>query len=116
MSPEELCHLQDIEPVVVIRLDLYQRHPAAHSILLVQALHRTDYRHLLELLDHLLDEVLITVHDDCDAREIRCFRDAHRQAVDVELASGKHAHNPHEDTSLILDEYRQDVFHGPISS
>ena len=106
MSPEKLCHLQDIEAVVVIRLDLDECHPAAYSVLGIQPLYSVDHWHLLELLDHLLDEIFITVHDNRDARKIRCFRNANRQTVDIELASGKHAYNADKNTSLVFDKNR----------
>ena len=71
MSPEKLRHLQDVEPVRIIRAHLDHRQPAAYSDFWIQAFHAAHDRHLLELLDHLLDKIFIPVHHNRDARELR---------------------------------------------
>ena len=67
MRAEQFPHLQHIEAIVVVRPHLDERHAPARCALFIETLHCPHDGHLLQLFDHLLDEISIPLHHNRDA-------------------------------------------------
>ena len=63
--------------------------------------------HVVKLLNlplDLLNNDRVTGDDDRDTAYIRSFGLTYRKGVDIVAASGEKTHDPHEDTSLVVDK------------
>jgi len=69
---------------------------------------------LVELLPYLVEDVVVAVHNEGHARQLRFLGLADREAVDVEPARGEHARDVGEHAGLILHQGRKHMTHAKL--
>ncbi len=81
---------------------------AAYRVMLLDVVDAHDLLQLVELLDDLLEDDLVALHDDRHARNARIIGRGNGQRVDVVAAAAEKAGNARQNTGVILYGDRKD--------
>ena len=81
---------------------------AAYRVMLLDVVDAHDLLQLVELLDDLLEDDLVALHDDRHARNARIIGRGNSQRVDVVAAAAEKAGNARQNTGVILYGDRKD--------
>ena len=91
-----------------LRMQLDKDKLAAYRVMLLDVVDAHDLLQLVELLDDLLEDDLVALHDDRHARNARIIGRGNGQRVDVVAAAAEKAGNARQNTGVILYGDRKD--------
>ncbi len=107
----KLGNLHDLEALLGVAVHLDERQLAADKRLGLEHLDLDDGNHLVELLLHLLDDVLVAVDNDGHAGDLGMLRHADGEAVNVEAAPREEAGHLRQDAWLVFHKNGKGGFH-----
>ena len=95
--------------------DLEQHQVALDVVARADVIDLDDGDDLFELLADLVEHAVVADDDERHPREVRVFRLADRQRVDVVAARGEHARDVREHARHVLHDRGKHVTHGPTT-